>query len=300
MSDATDNEAAFATAVERAARELAGETEAPVSDHPGVDEVVDFQEGRLDDDDAQRLRRHLEACPECAREVRELERFDAGEPGAELRPSPEQTAADWARFQEQIARVPGGGGAGGTVPQGGSAYPPSRRLGRDPATATAEPADGAVRRRPRDWLPMAASVLLGLIGVGFWVASQQHAPPGPQPAPRNPFVFDLVPDGEDRVRDAAALAEVEVPAGMDTLVPRLNLGDQTPYGGYRAEIVNDAGATVWSQGALRRQPAGEFVVLVDRDDLPAGTYRLSVIGLEADRETVLATYTFELSDAAMP
>ena len=74
MSDPADFEAAFTSAVERAARELAGEAEGTVSDHPAVDQLVDFQEGRLAGEDAERVRRHLAACAECAREARPCDR----------------------------------------------------------------------------------------------------------------------------------------------------------------------------------------------------------------------------------
>ena len=285
MSDPADFEAAFKSAVDRAAREFAGEAEGTVSDHPGLDELVDFQEGRLTGDDAEYVRRHLEACPECAREVRELEAFDVDEPPASnLRPSPEETAADWKRFQDRVARET----TGGKVLE-----MPSPRAAAEHLTPTGEPPRSWSLR----WLTMAASLMIGVIGVGLWIASQRVEPP---PAPRNPYAFDLVPDGEDLVRDAAMLARVEVPAGMDTLVPRLNLGDQTPYDAYRAEIANQAGVVVWSQSDLVRQPTGQFVVLLDAVDLTAGTYRLSLFGALNGGETKLATYTFELSRAPEP
>ena len=291
MSQPADFEAAFNSAVERAARELAGEAEGAVSDHPDVDELVDFQEGRLAGDDAERVRRHVEACAECAREVRELESFDVDEPAnAELRPSPEQTAADWAQFQVQIARQDAG--QDDQEPGGG------RVLEMPPHDAPATPAATAAPSRAVRWLPMAASLIVGLIG-GFWIASQRTTP-AEMPAPGNLYAVDLVPDGEDRVRDAATVADVAVPAGMDALTARLNLGDQTPYASYRAEITDEAGVVVWSRDGLRRQPAGQFVVLVDRADLPAGNYRLSVFGAADGGETVLATYSFEISYAPEP
>ncbi len=297
MSETADFEAAFTSAVERAARELAGEAEGAVNDHPEVDELVDFQEGRLAGDDAERVRRHLESCAECAREVRELETFD--QPAdAGLRPSPEQTVADWARFQQEVARRetrqetrPEAGEAGEA---GGKVLQMPEREHRD---APAEPT--AARHRLRNWLPAAAALVIGVIG-GYWLAPQRTVPVETPPAPRNLLAVDLVPEGEDRVRDAAAVAEVAVPAGMDALVVRLNLGDQTPFDAYRAEIVDAAGTVVWSRDSLVRQPAGEFVVLIDRAELPGGRYRLSVLGGEDRGETVLATYSFELSYAPQP
>ncbi len=288
MSESAEFEAAFTSAVERAARELSGEREAAVNDHPEVEELVDFQEGRLTDDDAERVRQHLEACAECQEELQELASFD-DPPDAELLPSSEQTAADWERFQEQIAREASSGDQAGQ----GEAEP----LSREP---TATPTPTVARPRPAArWLPMAASLIIGLIG-GLWIASRDTPPVETSSSPQDPYAIDLVPDGEDLVRDAATLRDVAVPEGMDGLVARLNLGDQTPYDAYRAEIADATGTIAWSRDGLRRQPAGEFLLLVDRTALPAGKYRLSVLGLEDSEETVLATYTFELSYAAEP
>ncbi len=303
MSESVDFEAAFNAAVERAARELAGETEGAVSDHPEIDELVDYQEGRLDADDAQRVRRHLETCRECAREVRELESFDQAV-DADLEPSPEQTAEDWARFQEQVSgeiRQTDDGDHGGQTLE--RPRPELTALTPTPVAAPGAPTPGTTTPRAEPsrslrWLSMAASIMIGLVGVGLWIASQRTAPP--EPTPRHPYAFDLVPDGEDRLRDAALLARVEVPTGMDALLARLNLGDQTPYDGYRAEIADSDDAVVWSQDGLRRQPAGQFVVLIHRDQLPADGYRLSVFGIAGDGETKLASYTFELTYAPGP
>ncbi len=85
--------------------------------------------------------------------------------------------------------------------------------------------------------------------------------------------------------------------GMDSVLPRLHLGDQTPHASYRAEMTGDAGGVVWSRGELRRQPAGEFILWIDHAGIPAGRYQLRIFGLDASGEKMLATYTFELSDA---
>ncbi len=273
MSSSTDREAAFDSAVDHVARELAEKAQAAVTSHPEPEELIAYQERRLEADAAERLRQHLVDCPSCAREMLELEDFDLDAPTApDLLPSPEATARDWEAFERQVARE-----------HASTAVP-----------GAPEPAPRVVSRRRRELWQLAASLLIGLSGLAFWIAGLARTAPSGANAPSHPFVFDLVPDGEDIRRDAAMSRDVAVPVGMDSLIARLYLGDQTPHDAYRAEILDAGGTPVWSQPELKRQPAGQFAVLVERGELDAGSYRLRLVGTTGSQETVLATYGFDL------
>ncbi len=287
MPHSADSEATFEAAIERAARRLAGEESRTVTDHPEPDELVAYQEGRLDGEELERLRRHVVSCAECSQELLALATFDQDEP-SELRPSPAETATDWAAFQERLAEET----AGARVLE-----MPDRRPEGEPAPAPgpiAAPPGRPAAGRQR-WL-VAASVLLALGGLWLWLDSFSRLAPAPtdQLASLKPFDFDLVPDGEALVRDAATAPEIEVPAGMNALLARLHLGDQTPHDAYRAEILDAAGAVVWRHPDLPRQPAGHFSLLVPRSELPAGAYRARVAGIRDGEEAVLATFSFQL------
>ena len=66
-------------------------------EHVSVEKLVDFQEGDLEAAAAREVEQHLLACPACAAEVRELERFDEEIPPEEWM-TDEEIAAAWKRF----------------------------------------------------------------------------------------------------------------------------------------------------------------------------------------------------------
>ena len=84
---------------------------------------------------------------------------------------------------------------------------------------------------------------------------------------------------------------VAVPAGMDPIVLRLLLGDQTPYDSYSVEVSQPPGANVWRREELRRQPAGELAILVPRRSLSTGDYVIHVEGRSGSSSRRLATYS---------
>ncbi len=255
--------------------------------HPQPEELVAYQEGRLAEDDAARVRRHLLVCPECAEELDQLGRFDQ-EPAAddELLPTPAETADDWAAFQQLLRAEEAAPGT---------------------STTTARPtlSEMAPAREQRPWwgarrpLLLAASVALVAAGLGFWLATLAGRPaPVADPATlgENPWLVALLPDGENRVRAAAGGRKIEPPADVDLLILRLHLGDQTPYPAYRVEILEADGATIPVRPRLRRQSAGHFLALIDRAALPTGRYRLELLAVSDGEERPLATYSFELRE----
>ena len=263
-----DRQDVFDHAIDRTALQLAGEAEAAVNDHPGVEELVAYQERRLTSEDAESVRQHLVACSQCAREVLELEEFHLDEPGdAALLPSPEETTEDWVDFRRRV---------------------------------TLEPPEVGFRADRVSWWVLAASVAVAA-GIGYWAAVLNQgdgAAPSPLLIPAYPLFHDLVPDREALSRDAAPGILLE--RSVDQLLLRLNLGDQTPHDTYRAEIFDAVGASVWNQPQLRRQPAGQFIVPVPRGKLSSDRYRVELIGTRGGEDIVLATYTLVLSNVPDP
>jgi hypothetical protein len=78
------------------------------------------------------------------------------------------------------------------------------------------------------------------------------------------------------------------------LVPAL--GSDLTAEKLRAEIVDVANPsrTVWSSDAVPRTSDGSFVILVPRDSLKAGTYRLLVYGITGERQEPLSSFTFRV------
>jgi hypothetical protein len=79
------------------------------------------------------------------------------------------------------------------------------------------------------------------------------------------------------------------------LVPML--GSEVTADKLRAEIVDVANPsrTLWSSASVRRTTStGSFVILVPRDSLNPGTYRLVVYGVTGERQEPLRSFTFRV------
>jgi hypothetical protein len=103
---------------------------------------------------------------------------------------------------------------------------------------------------------------------------------------------DLYPDGRRGVEGAPKTLTANGESYL--LVPAL--GSEVTADELRADIVDAANPsrTVWSGDAVRRTSSGSFVILVPRDSLKPGTYRLMVYGVTGEREEPLNSYTFRV------
>lgn len=254
--------------IDRAVAELAGKARREVSEHPSVDRLVDYQEGRLHGSAAAVVRDHLAVCTQCADEMLELAAFDQEHDPA-LEPSEDAVEEDWASLQRALNSTP------------------------TAATSTRAPRRRFLLHAP--WMRAAAvvSLVLALGLMTFWLGDGGDRWPG------NPFFFEMRPVEENLVRSAVQIQRVEVPPRMNPLIARLNLGGQTPYESYSIEALSSTGEAVWMREA-QRQPAGNFLAVLPRKTFPAGVYRLRLIGRDDGREIELAEYVFELVYATDP
>ena len=261
-------ETALDGALDEATRDLVRKEMGLMTDHPSNQELLDYQEGRVGTEAAEALLRHLSFCRDCADDLLELEDWDSRLPedGASF-PTPASMAARRLAFEKRVAVSQSPGGQ-------------ASRPWRVPASLAAGLA--------------AASLVLGFLLGGFGLGGLGSSESTSSAPVDRPFVSDLVPDGATPVR-AGIDPEVRVPAGMNPLVLRLNLGDQAPHDTYRADLHAASGEAIRSFENLVRQPAGSFAVLLDLDDLAPGSYRLSLSGRSAGAEAVLAVYSFDLS-----
>jgi hypothetical protein len=79
------------------------------------------------------------------------------------------------------------------------------------------------------------------------------------------------------------------------LVPML--GADVTADKLRAEISDvaaNSSRTAWSSPAVRRTSSGSFVIIVPRDSLNPGTYRLVVYGVTGERQEPLNSFTFRV------
>lgn len=262
-------------AIDAAARAWADREGRAVTGHPDPEELVDYQEGRLDPPGVERVRRHLAVCAVCRDELLRLHAFDEEvADGSPLMPPDEATERSWERFQAARAALRGSFEAA-SEPQ--------------PSAPGLEPS-----RRGRRWL-LAASIALALVASALLGALLRgsHEPPATASF-GSPFVFDLDPVGTTRLRDATGLREVTVPPHMDPLIVELNLGDLTAHEGYRVEVYDDRGRPVLHRDGLVREPSGAIPFLVSRAEWPAGKYRVALIAVDAGRPQQLAEYAVRL------
>lgn len=266
MSRRQDHDRDIANAIDAAARAWADGEGRAVNEHPDPEELVDYQEGRLDAEGVEHLQRHLLVCPACREELLKLHAFDEEVPeGSALLPSEEMTESGWRRFQAARA-----------------------------ATRAAPKTGGSDRSSRMGWR-LAASIVLALAaGAMLTALLLGRARPDRIAETGSPFVFDVDPAGTIVERDAAVLPEIVVPAGMDLLVPRLNLGDLTSHEGYLVEVYDDSGRFALRRSDLQRERSGSVTFLVHRAEWPAGDYRVLLIALDGGQRQELASYAFRL------
>ena len=279
--------------IEQAARNFQAKARRTMTDHPEVEVLLAYQEGRLLGEEADRVRRHLVLCQDCAREVLSLGAFD--EPATEGFPTEAENLASWERFQRKLADE-----AAGKVPA------TEHAAGRDGAHGGGA-RDGATgsrsRRRPRPWRLgnpwlLAASIAFAVTGLATWWPTFQMQMGGLAvlPGAEAPHLlpFRLRPAGESAKRSASVVENIGVPAATDTLISTLLIADQDPFPEYRVEIQDQAGRPVVRHRGVRRQKDGSFLLQLPRSKLPDGVYRLHLSGIDGEREETLAVYDFAL------
>lgn len=263
--------------IDLAARVYARELESELKAHPEAEELVAFHEGLVESARAETIRRHVVACQQCAEELGHLNAFDLDEgAGEEDSAAVEAAARSWERFRE---------------------HPDDRP--RRPLLWSGGRRVFSAGTRSSGWT-LAASVVFALIGaVSLYLADRAAYPHDATSLDgESPFVFDLLPSEESGRRDLTTSESVEVPPEMNLLVPRLLLGDQTPYARYSALLTGPSGEIVWRQTGLRRQPSGAFVLIIPRAQVPPGEYVLRLLADEdAGAAVELASYPFRLSEA---
>lgn len=264
-------------AIEAGVRAWASEREGAVTEHPAPEELVDYQEGSLAPGDVVRIQEHLVVCATCRDELLDLADFDREVSGdeASLVPSNEMTERSWQRFEAARAAM-----------RAASAGEQGRR--------------SVVRFHPRSWSPrttwtMAASIAVAMAAVALVAgALLGRSKPGQGVGEGSPFVFDLDPSGAAVLREAVAVPEVVVPAGMDPIVVRLNLGDLTAHEAYEAEVYDRRDQLVLRRKKLARDRSGSITFMASPEEWPGGEYRVHLIALDAERRQELAAYALRL------
>ncbi len=248
--------AALRDAATRLARELV-----ELKEHPAIDELVDYQERRLDGKTDARIQHHLSICADCAADVESLAGLDAErEEDMSLAPDPGSTAEDWQRLQRRLAE-------------------PVRETEAGPAQA---------------WLLAAAVATLALAAAFLLYRWGSDPRPDREKVADQPFLVDLFAETESVQRSGRAQTVIP-PAGTDLFILRLVLNDLTIHDAYRAEIVGADEASRFTAEALRRQPTGEIVLVVPADRLGPGGYVLELLAASDAGWRRFESFSFEIT-----
>jgi anti-sigma factor RsiW len=204
--------------------------------HPSPEQLIAYAERRLPAQEADALREHLAACPDCTAELLGLAELFEEEVGEGSEVSPADLDAAWAR----------------RLPQTG------------PRADNVKP----LRRAWNATVPLAlAAALLAVVALVQWRTIVRLSQPQ-----ANPPLINLEPAGAVRQGDPASLElrlAPEMPRAWVILNPVTDLDD----GGYDVDLAASDGRTVLRWEGLRRSEAGNFRLEIPGEILQAGDYR---------------------------
>lgn len=255
--------------------------------HPESAELAAYVAGALSASAQDKVLRHLEGCPECVREVHalaEIARLGEGEG-----PSAEEIDAGWRQFQEMLAasgEKEESGLVGGALPE---APGPGPVPGRRPLAAVAAfPAGGALQV----WAAVATIAFLGTLLL--W-RTERRDPPVDSPWV-NVEVINLAPVDEGAQREARGPQGPADLAAPTRYVLILNVADPRTFPVYRVELVELASQRrIWESSGIERGRLGNFTLDLPAELVPAGSYRILLIGLGQSEPENLAEYRFQVA-----
>jgi len=245
-----------ATDTEALAATLAGKAEEAMGTHPDLESLLAYHSGTLPPGSEPSVRDHLVGCRDCTESLLDLGSFwEAGQ-------KPPDNVADltavaaWRDFRARLKEE-------GKTDDG--------------------------RQTWRALYPLAASLLLGVVALSFWVAGLRASNTELRQTVAelsavqvNPPVFYL----DEITRSDEAGIVVELSAGQPSFLVIVVPGSKTPDTTFVAELSDAAGQVVWqAESGLSEAATLRFVF--HRNRLPPGDYRMRIYGLEGGRRELV-------------
>ena len=234
--------------------------------HPDLDRWIAYHAGDLAGDQETELQGHLVACRDCTTLVLDLDAFTAPA-SARAATSDIEMVAAWRALRPRLA---------------------TRRL--------------AVSRRWGVPATLAASFMIGALGLGLWTATRetrelrQEVAELSRPQANAP-VHDLFPGAVERGGRSAG-SELKVPAGSTTFTLILNLVELPDHAAYRVEIEDTEGRPALEIPNLEMDSLGLITLGLARQTLPAGNYRIRLLGIndasDSTQPVPVAIYPLEI------
>jgi hypothetical protein len=239
--------------------------------HPRPEDLAAYATGELRAAAAEAVLEHLTVCRPCARLLLGLPAFLAK---AALAPELEATADPetddaWRELQDRLRAGPAAPAAAVSGPDEGSGERP--------------------RARPRRQaiLALAACLAACLIGFPAWIVTQERSRVPPPIVTVNPpeRMLGATPPA------ATPAAALRLDAEASALV--LYLPAPQAYPRLRVEIESGDGKTRSPAAAAPISPQA-VLVLLTREQLPPGDYRLRVLGVDSHRRQPLGDYPLRI------
>jgi hypothetical protein len=248
------------------------------TDHPELELLTAYHHGELDEVQEASMQEHLLWCRECPALLLGLD--DLSRAAA---PDPETTRPP------EALRDPGTGDRAQASASAGAGWTLGRRL--QPILTTL----------------LAASVLL-CAGLVFQILRLQRtidhlSEPQVDVAVQDLYLEDsfraaVAPSTGEATANGAATLPAE--AEWITLIlnaPALGISETAFYEDHQLIIENDAGDEIWQRRGLTVSPYGTFSVVLHRDFLDPGSYRLRVLGLQQDRWVEIGSFALSVPEA---
>jgi hypothetical protein len=143
--------------------------------------------------------------------------------------------------------------------------------------------------------PLAATFALLAIGLGFWGAMQRYDLDRLSVPIFNPPSKGLVLGETTRGR-----AVLEVPPGASHVLLTWGIEPTTPPQEGRFEVRDAKERVVWRSGLVRLTPDGEYQLILWRDSLPDGEYRIRILSSAGDRLLAESKLGIETARASPP
>ncbi|HEV2854814.1 MAG TPA: zf-HC2 domain-containing protein [Thermoanaerobaculia bacterium] len=237
--------------------------------HPDPERLAAYPAGELSPEEEGRVQDHLALCRECAALLLDLDGL--ADPGFGAGADLSGKEAVWQRLREEIGRE-----------EAPSAPPPVLPFRRP------------VRSSPRRLQALAASLLVAVLGLSFWVASLQQRVAELSGA-RTAAVLPL--DAETTRGEGSPASSLQTASSdADVITLILNGAGQRRYERYRFEIVRAGGGRVTS-GPIEWDPDSydDFKpIALARREIGPGDYRVRLYGRSGGREEPIQEYAFRV------
>jgi hypothetical protein len=235
--------------------------------HPSPDELLAYDAGKLPAAEETRIQSHLALCSHCLELLLDFGSLSARESRGEHSITAGEQAAAWQSLQTRLAAL-----AEETAPR------------RRPRLRLAS---------PRPAYALAAALLIGVVGLSFRVWHLERGLADLSQPQVNAPVVDLLPASPLR-GEPGERAVVELAPASRFFALILSPKGAPDDAGYRVEIRDAGGRSVWSEDGLEKNPHGSFTLILPRGFLRPGEYRLRLYGLEAGREQLIEEFPLRI------